>query len=58
MLDIVVGHTTYCALVRRELLSLFGATYGFIHRHYWSVAPLGASAVAEPEAFPRSHALP
>ena len=39
-LEIIVGHATFCALLRRELLSIFSSVYAFIYGHYHDyVAP-------------------
>ncbi|CAK0835808.1 unnamed protein product [Prorocentrum cordatum] len=38
--EIVLGHATFCGLVRRETLSVFATVYPLIKRHYDQPAPL------------------
>ena len=46
-LEILVGHFTSRALLRRELLSVFGAVYTFIARRRHHSVPLGETVVRE-----------
>ena len=51
MLEAVVGHATFCGLVRRPVLSVFHATYAFIAQSYTTPVPLWASVRQELETF-------
>ena len=50
-LEALVGHLTFCGLVRRPVLSVLFAVYRFVRRHYLEVVPLWASVVEELKAF-------
>ena len=43
--EILLGHATFCALVRRELLSCFNCIYAFIRKNTTSPNPCGAQLV-------------
>ena len=45
--EILVGHLTLCALVRRDALSCLHTIYPFIRKYYFSRAPLWLSARGE-----------
>ena len=47
MLEIIIGHATFCSLVNRPLLAFFNTVYRFIRAHYVEAVPLWASAVSE-----------
>ncbi len=49
--EILLGHATFCALVRRELLSCFNCIYAFIRKKYYESQPLWSSAREEIVAF-------
>ena len=51
VLEILIGHLTFCGLVRRPSLCVFHTVYKFIHRHYGEVAPLWESVREELQAF-------
>ncbi|CAK8990488.1 unnamed protein product, partial [Durusdinium trenchii] len=51
VLEIVIGHCTYCGLMNRCLLSTFHASYKFIRNSYYEAAPLWNSVKAELRAF-------
>ena len=50
-LEKVVGHASFICLGRREGLSVFGETYTFIHRHYWSPHRIWSSVRRELQIF-------
>jgi hypothetical protein len=49
--EVLVGHCTYFALVRRDLLSIFHATYSFIQKCYDKPMPLWKTVREEFSAF-------
>ena len=51
VVEVLVGHCTYFALVNRDLLSIFSATYAFIRKHYTKAATLWKSVQCELRAF-------
>ena len=51
MLEIVVGHCTYCGLLHRGALSVFHAVYKFIQRHYSDTVKLWPSVKVELRVF-------
>ena len=51
MVEVIVGHATFAALVRRPTLSIFFATYRFIRANYDAMTPLWDSVKAELRAF-------
>ena len=51
VLEILVGHCTYCGLMNRCLLSVFHNVYKFIKSNYWTATPLWQSVAAELRAF-------
>ena len=50
-LEMVVGHMTHYAMVRRELLCIFHTLYRFIQKCYWVRERLWPSVQAEIRAF-------
>jgi hypothetical protein len=50
-LEILVGHATFCAMVNRNLMSCFHATYAYSRRHYREPARLWTSVVDELRSF-------
>ena len=50
-LEKVIGHASFICLGRREGLSVFGETYTFIHRHYWSPHRIWSSVRRELRIF-------
>jgi hypothetical protein len=46
-LEVLIGHLTFIGLVRRDVLSIFHATYSFIHAAYSSSRPLWPSVRIE-----------
>lgn len=51
VLEILIGHCTYCGLMNRALLSVFHNVYKFIHSHHDHPATLWNSVRAELRAF-------
>ena len=51
MLEVVVGHATFCALNNRMLLSVFHSSYKFIKAHYFENSMIWDSVRAELTAF-------
>jgi len=51
VLEILVGHATFCGLSCRLVLSVFHATYKFIEKNYDKVTPLWGSVRDELRAF-------
>ena len=51
VLEIVVGHCTYCGLMNRCLLSIFHSVYKFIRNSYYEAVPIWNSVKAELRAF-------
>lgn len=51
ILEVVLGHVTFCCLCNRQLLSIFAATYKFIRRNYYAPIPLWPAVRRELEAF-------
>ena len=39
-LEVLLGHATFCALIKRSTLSVFHVIYKFIHRNYLDAQPL------------------
>ncbi|CAK0818448.1 unnamed protein product, partial [Prorocentrum cordatum] len=50
-LEVLVGHMTVVALIRRELLSILHGTYRFVKKLYYESAPLWQCVKEEPKAF-------
>ena len=50
-LEVILGHCTFLALVRRELLCVFFACYRFIQKNYWERAELWRTVRDELEVF-------
>ena len=50
-LEVLVGHMTFVALIRRELLSILHGTYRFVKKQYLVKAPLWQSVKEELLAF-------
>lgn len=51
VLEIVIGHATFCGLACRLVLSVFHSSYKFIEKNYEHVAPLWSSVRDELRAF-------
>jgi hypothetical protein len=51
VVEVLVGHATFCGLALRGTLSCFSSVYRFIQAHYESAAPLWTSVVEELTAF-------
>ena len=51
MLEVVIGHATFCALNNRMLLAVFHNSYKYIRAHYFEAARLWDTARAELSAF-------
>ena len=51
ILEIVIGHATFCGLASRLVLSVFHSCYKFIEKNYDSVSPLWNSVRDELRAF-------
>lgn len=51
VLEIVIGHATFCALTNRQLLSVFHTVYRYIRSSYYSPSILWNSVREELEAF-------
>ena len=51
ILEVIVGHATYCSLTRRPLLSIFNAEYKFIQSCYFAPVPLWESVRQELSIF-------
>eukprot|EP00438_Fugacium_kawagutii_P005650 Skav219567 [mRNA] locus=scaffold886:113683:117079:- [translate_table: standard] len=51
ILEIVLGHITFCCLCNRQLLSIFSAIYKYIQREYFKPAILWDSVVTELRVF-------
>ncbi|CAK0796853.1 unnamed protein product, partial [Prorocentrum cordatum] len=49
--EAVIGHATFCGLVRRETLTVFSTVYPFIRRHYDEPVMLWASVEDELRVF-------
>ena len=49
--EIIIGHLTFCGLVKRESLCVFHTIYPFIANNYYTAAPLWPSARGEIETF-------
>jgi len=50
-LEVILGHCTFAALVRRGVLCCFSAVYRFVQSSYTKVTPLWESVVEELSAF-------
>ena len=46
-LECLLGHCTYAGLVRREVLSVFSASYAFVQANYWERQEMWASVREE-----------
>ena len=51
VLEIILGHCTFAALVNRHMLSIFDDCYKFMRANYFTAAKLWPSVVEELEAF-------
>ena len=51
LLEIVLGHITFCCLCNRQLLCIFSSIYKFVRRNYFEPVPLWDSVREELEAF-------
>ena len=51
LLEVVIGHCTYCGLLHRGTLSVFHAVYKFIQRHYSDTVKLWPSVKIELRVF-------
>ena len=51
ILEVIVGHATYCSLMCRPLLSVFNAVYKFIQSCYFAPVPLWESVRQELSVF-------
>ena len=51
LIEIVLGHVTFCCLCNRQLLSIFSAIYKFIRRNYFAPTKLWDSVRRELWAF-------
>ena len=51
VLEILIGHCTYCGLMNRSLLSVFHSSYKFIRSNYYVHTKLWTSVVSELRAF-------
>ncbi len=51
LLESVLGHSTWLALIRRESLSIFSAIYPFIKSNYETIVPLWDSVIWELRTF-------
>jgi hypothetical protein len=51
LLEIVLGHITFCCLCNRQLLCIFSSIYKFVRRNYFEAVPLWDSVREELEAF-------
>ena len=45
VLEVLIGHCTYCSLVNRKLMSIFSACYAFMRSSYAVCVPLWKSVV-------------
>ena len=50
-LEVILGHATFCGLLRRETLSVFHACYSFVRSHYEIACPLWPTVRDELVAF-------
>ena len=46
-LEVLLGHCTYLALVKRPLVSCFHASYRYVQSTYWSRSELWSTVVDE-----------
>ena len=51
ILEVIVGHCTFCGLACRPLFSIFSSVYKFTHRHYFERALMWDSVRSELRAF-------
>ena len=51
VLEILIGHCTYCGLMNRSLLSVFHSCYKFIRSNYYTPVKLWGSVASELRAF-------
>ncbi|CAE7243495.1 pksN [Symbiodinium natans] len=51
VLEVLIGHATYCSLLNRCLMPIFHATYKFIRKHYGERVTLWATVRREFEVF-------
>ena len=51
VVEVILGHCTYCALLNRSLLSVFSSIYKFVRKTYDARAPLWASVREELQTF-------
>eukprot|EP00435_Cladocopium_sp_Y103_P029361 s335_g7.t1 len=51
VLEVVIGHATFCSLTCRPLLSIFNSVYKYIKAEYYAPASLWASVREELESF-------
>ena len=51
ILEVVLGHVTFCCLCNRQLLCIFNTVYKFIRKHYYSPVRLWESVRMELWAF-------
>ena len=49
--EVLVGHLTFCGLMRRELLCCLTTIYAWMAKHYYEAAPMWPSAREEITAF-------
>ena len=40
IIEVFLGHCTYCSLVKRDVLVCFSAAYAFTQKHYYKAVPL------------------
>ena len=51
VVEVVLGHCTYCALLNRSLMSVFSSTYKFVRKSYDTRCPLWSSVRQELRTF-------
>lgn len=51
LLEVVLGHITFCCLCNRQLLCIFSSIYKFVRRNYFKPAPLWDSVRSELRVF-------
>lgn len=51
ILEVVLGHITFCCLCNRQLLCIFAAIYKFIRRNYYAPVPLWPAVRRELQTF-------
>ena len=51
MLEIWLGHGSFCAMAERGLLAVLSSVYAYVAANYWVGGPLWPSVIAELEAY-------